>query len=69
MFRIPNINLMGHCCLQCKNEAVPVAVHLSAQDTPYDQQLQQAADQYLSKTGKQCISMQHPIRLSCNHQY
>ena len=31
---------------------MPVAVHLSAYDTPYDEQLQEAADKYKQKTGK-----------------
>lgn len=43
--------------LQCKNEAVPVAVHLSAHDTPYDKQLQEAADQFQQKTGKRLAAL------------
>lgn len=38
--------------LQCKNDGVPVAVHLSACEEPYDQQLQRAADSHLQNTGK-----------------
>lgn len=46
-----------HLCLQCKNEAVPIAVHLSAHDTPYGEQLQEAADQYKQKTGKRLAAL------------
>ena len=38
--------------LQCKNDGVPVSVYLSASEEPYDQQLQQAANDYQQKTGK-----------------
>lgn len=44
-------------CLQCKNEAVPVAVHLSAHQTPYNQQLQEAADQFQHRTGKRLAAL------------
>ena len=43
--------------LQCKNDAVPVAVHLSASDQPYDQQLQTASDDYLQRTGKRLVAL------------
>ena len=43
--------------LQCKNDAVPVAVHLSASDQPYDQQLQMASDDYLQRTGKRLVAL------------
>ena len=43
--------------MQCKNDTVPVTVHLSASDEPYDQQLQRAADQYESKTGKRLAAL------------
>lgn len=37
--------------LQCKNDGVPVDVHLSASEESYDQQLQRAADSHLQNTG------------------
>lgn len=43
--------------LQCKNDAVPIAVHLSALDQPYDQQLQVASDDYLQRTGKRLVAL------------
>ncbi|DBB02928.1 TPA: hypothetical protein ACH3X1_013529 [Trebouxia sp. C0004] len=46
--------------LTCKNDAVPVAVHLSASDQPYDQQLQTASgtvysEQHLLQMLKWCV--------------
>lgn len=43
--------------LQLKNDAVPVSVHLSASDRPYDEQLQAAADEYLQRTGKRLVAL------------
>ncbi|DBA72531.1 TPA: hypothetical protein ACH3X2_010289 [Trebouxia sp. C0005] len=43
--------------LTCKNDAVPVAVHLSASDQPYDQQLQAASDEYLQTSGKRLVAL------------
>ena len=38
--------------MQCKNDAVPVPVYLSASEEAYDQQLQRAAEEHLRNTGK-----------------
>lgn len=43
--------------LQCKNDAVAVAVHLSASSEAYDKQLQRCADEYLQRTGKRLAAL------------